>query len=263
MRDAGALRIDHVMGLARLFVIPDGEKPAAGAYLSYPFETLIGQLALESRRAECIVVGEDLGTSPWGFRERIARADVLSYRVLWFERSGESFAPPTHYPEKAMACVSTHDLPTLEGWWAAADIAEKETLGLIAPEAADAARAARRAEKEALLDALRAQGLIGDAHQPSSLFDDALARALHAFVARTPSLLAVAQLDDLAAEVNAINLPGTDRERANWRRRLPNSLDTLFDSPRASAILAGLRRNVDAIKEAYPSSGEINCRGRT
>lgn len=263
MRHAGALRIDHVIGLARLFVIPDGEKPDAGAYLSYPFETLIGQLALESRRAECIVVGEDLGTSPWGFRERIARADVLSYRVLWFERSGESFAPPTHYPEKAMACVSTHDLPTLEGWWAAADIAEKETLGLIAPEAADAARAARRAEKEALLDALRAQGLIGDAHQPSSLFDDALARALHAFVARTPSLLAVAQLDDLAAEVNAINLPGTDRERANWRRRLPHSLDALFNSPRASAIVAGLRRNVDAIEGAYPSPGEINCRGRT
>lgn len=263
MRHAGALRIDHIMGLARLFIIPDGEKPAAGAYLSYPFETLIGQLALESRRAECIVVGEDLGTSPWGFRERIARADVLSYRVLWFERSGESFAQPTHYPEKAMACVSTHDLPTLEGWWAAADIAEKETLGLIAPEAADAARAARRAEKEALLDALRAQGLIGDAHQPSSPFDDALAQALHAFVARTPSLLAVAQLDDLAAEVNAINLPGTDRERANWRRRSPHSLDALFDSPRARAILAGLCRNVDAISGAYPSPGEMDCRGRT
>jgi glycogen debranching enzyme GlgX/4-alpha-glucanotransferase len=263
MRHAGALRIDHVMGLARLFVIPDGEKPDAGAYLSYPFETLIGQLALESRRAECIVVGEDLGTSPWGFRERIARAEVLSYRVLWFERAGEGFAAPPVYPRHAMACVSTHDLPTVEGWWGEADIAEKESLGLIAPEAAEAARAARRAEKEALLDALRAQTLIGDAHQTSSRFDDELAQALHGFVARTPSLLAMAQLDDLAGEVNAINLPGTDRERANWRRRLPDSVDALFDSPRARAILAALCRNVDAIKGAYPPSGEIDCRGRT
>ncbi|AZG78011.1 glycogen debranching protein GlgX [Methylocystis rosea] len=259
MRHAGALRIDHVMGLARLFVIPDGEKPAAGAYVNYPFETLMGQLALESQRGQCLVVGEDLGTAPWGFRERIAHADVLSYRVLWFERSGEGFASPTHYPMKAMACVSTHDLPTLEGWWAAADIAEKEALGLIAPDLAEAARAARRAEKDALLDALRAQSLIDGAHHASNDFDDALARALHAFIARTPSLLAMAQLDDLAGQTQAINLPGTDRERLNWRRRLPESLDALFDLRRARAILAGLCRNVDAIPGAYRPPGEIDA----
>ncbi|WP_370646245.1 4-alpha-glucanotransferase [Methylocystis sp. SB2] len=238
---------------------PGGEKPAAGAYLSYPFETLMGQLALESQRAQCVVVGEDLGTAPWGFRERIEHADVLSYRVLWFERSGEGFASPTHYPKKAMACVSTHDLPTLEGWWAAADIAEKEALGLIAPDTAEAARAARRAEKDALLDALCAQALIDGAHHALSDFDDALARALHAFIARTPSLLAMAQLDDLAGETQAINLPGTDRERLNWRRRLPESVDALFDSRRAGAILAGLCRNVDAIPGAYRPPGEIDA----
>jgi glycogen operon protein len=259
MRHAGALRIDHVMGLARLFVIPDGEKPAAGAYVNYPFETLMGQLALESQRAQCVVVGEDLGTAPWGFRERLARADVLSYRVLWFERSREGFASPAHYPKKAMACVSTHDLPTLEGWWAAADIAEKEALGLIAPDVAEAARAARRAEKDALLEALRAQGLIDDGRRSSSAFDDLLAWALHAFIARTPSLLAMAQLDDLAGETQAINLPGTDRERSNWRRRLPESIDALLDSRRARAILAGLRRNVDAIAGAYRPPGEIDA----
>ncbi|MBG0802739.1 glycogen debranching protein GlgX [Methylocystis sp. H4A] len=259
MRHAGALRIDHVMGLARLFVIPDGEKPGVGAYLSYPFETLLGQLALESRRAQCVVVGEDLGTAPWGFRERIAHADVLSYRVLWFERSGEDFAPPTLYPKKVMACVSTHDLPTVEGWWAAADIAEKEALGLIAPDTAETARAARCAEKDALLDALRAQGLIDDGRRSSGAFDDALALALHAFIARTPSLLAMAQLDDLAGERLAINLPGTDRERLNWRRRLPESVNALVDSRRARAILAGLCRNVDAIPGAYRPPGEIDA----
>ncbi|MGJ0424964.1 glycogen debranching protein GlgX [Methylocystis sp.] len=259
MRHAGALRIDHVMGLARLFVIPDGEKPAAGAYLSYPFETLLGQLALESRGAQCVVVGEDLGTAPWGFCERIARADVLSYRVLWFERSGAGFAPPAFYPKKAMACVSTHDLPTLEGWWAEADIAEKEALGLIVPAAAEAARAARRAEKNALLDALRAQALIDNGRRSSDAFDDALALALHAFIARTPSLLAMAQLDDLAGERFAINLPGTDRERSNWRRRLPESINALVDSRHARAILAGLCRNVDAIPGAYRPPGEIDA----
>jgi len=259
MRHAGALRIDHVMGLARLFVIPDGERPAAGAYVNYPFETLMGQLALESQRAQCVVVGEDLGTAPWGFRERIAHADVLSYRVLWFERSGEGFASPTLYPKKAMACVSTHDLPTLEGWWAAADIAEKQALGLIAPDTAEAARAARRAEKDALLDALRAQALIDGAQHATSVFDDALAGALHAFVARTPSLLAMAQLDDLAGETQAINLPGTDRERSNWRRRLPESIDALVESRRARAILAGLCRNVDAIPGAYRPPGDIDA----
>jgi glycogen operon protein len=259
MSHAGALRIDHVMGLARLFIVPDGEKPAAGAYLSYPFDALLGQLALESRRAQCVVVGEDLGTVPRGFRERLAQADVLSYRVLWFERSGEGFAPPTLYPKKAMACASTHDLPTIAGWWAGADIAEREALRLITPEAAEAARIARLAEKDALLKALRGQALIGAAHQSSSPFDDALAQALHAFVARTPCVLAMAQLDDLAGETSAINLPGTDRERSNWRRRLPKLLGELFDSPRACAILAGLCRNVDAISGAYPPSGEIDA----
>ncbi len=261
MRHAGALRIDHVMGLARLFVIPDGEKPSAGAYLTYPLEALMAQLALESRRAQCVVVGEDLGTLPWGFRERMEAANVLSYRVLWFERQGEGFAPPSHYPRKAMACVSTHDLPTLEGWWAGADIAERQALGLIAPEAADVAREMRRADKNALLDALRGEGLIGDEHDASGAFDDALALALHAYVARGPSLLAIAQLDDLAGEQTAVNLPGTDRERLNWRRKLPKSLVELLQTPRAGAILAGLRRNVDHISAAYLALNEIDAAG--
>jgi len=260
MRHAGALRIDHVMGLARLFVIPEGERPASGAYLRYPFDALLDELALESRRARCMVIGEDLGTAPWGFRERIQDADVLSYRVLWFERAGEEFAPPRRYPQNSMACVSTHDLPTIDAWWAAADIAEKEALGLIAPDTAEAARAARRADKDALLDALRAQGQIDEAHRSSSAFDDALAQALHAFIARTPCLLAMAQLDDLAGEARAINLPGTDRERSNWRRRLPRPVAELFASRRARAILAGLCRNVDAIPAAYRPPSEVGHR---
>lgn len=241
MRHAGALRIDHVMGLARLFLAPEGEKARMGAYVSYPLDALLAQLAIESRRAQCLVVGEDLGTLPWGFREKLDDANVLSYRVVWFERAGADFLPPSRYPAKAMACVSTHDLPTLEGWWGGADIDEKEALGLLDRDSAAAGRSAREADKRALLDALRAEDLAG-ALAADAPFHDALARALHAFAARAPSLFAVAQLDDLAGERTAVNLPGTDRERPNWRRKLDPSVDALFATPRAAAIVSGLRR---------------------
>ena len=134
MRHAGALRIDHAMALRRLFVIPNGAKALEGAYLSYPVHDLIGQLALESHRARCVVVGEDLGTVPMGFRETMEAADILSYRVFWFERSGEEFTPPAAYPRKSLACLSTHDLPTLAGWWEGEDMREKEALGLMTAE---------------------------------------------------------------------------------------------------------------------------------
>ncbi|MGJ0393241.1 MAG: glycogen debranching protein GlgX [Methylocystis sp.] len=239
MRHAGALRIDHAMGLARLFVTPEGEKAAAGAYVSYPLDALLAQLALESHRARCVVVGEDLGTLPSGFRERLEAANILSYRVVWFERAGERFIPPRDYPTKAMACVTTHDLPTLEGWWSNADIDEKERLALLTPEAAAAQRTAREKEKRALLEALKDEGLIDDV---SAASDNAFASALHRFVARAPSLLAMAQLDDLAGESVAVNLPGTNLERANWRRKLGLSVEKLFSTPRAAAIIEGLRR---------------------
>ncbi len=151
----GALRIDHVMGLARLFVVPEGGKPLEGAYLSYPLDDLLAELALESQRAQCAVIGEDLGTLPWGFSERLARQRrMLSYRVFWFEREGDGFAPPAHYAQMAMACVSTHDLPTLKGWWEGADIAEKLALGLLSEEDARKERETRREDRRLLLAAL-------------------------------------------------------------------------------------------------------------
>ena len=244
MRHAGALRIDHVMALSRLFVVPHGAKALDGAYLSYPLNDLLGQLALESHRARCMVVGEDLGTLPWGFGERLADANVQSYRVLWFERNGADFAPPAQYAHKAMACVSTHDLPTLKGWWEGADVEEKLALGLLSEEAARIERSARRTDRRRLLEALAREGLIA-AVEEDAPFSAKLAAAAHAYAARTPSLLAMAQVDDLAGEAVAVNLPGTDRERPNWRRKLIGDLPTLFENDFARAILEGLRRNVD------------------
>ena len=159
MRHAGMLRVDHAMGLQRLFLIPDGANPAEGAYLAYPIDDLIGHVALESQRARCMVVGEDLGTVPEGFRDRLARANIQGMKVLWFERKGAEFLPPAAYPPTSVACVATHDLATLAGWWQGADIAERLSLGLSTLAKAGDAIAARREEKRGLIAALLAAGL--------------------------------------------------------------------------------------------------------
>ena len=158
MRHAGVLRIDHAMGLQRLFLIPDGARPADGAYLSYPIDDLIGHIALESERAQCMVdPGRPRHVSER--RDRVsARAKITGMRVLWFERKGVEFVSPASYPPTSVACVATHDLATLAGWWQAADIAERLELGLLSLGKAGEAIAARREEKRALLRALAAAG---------------------------------------------------------------------------------------------------------
>jgi glycogen operon protein len=240
MRHAGMLRIDHAMGLTRLFVVPDGARPAEGAYLSYPLDDLIGHVALESQRRACMVVGEDLGTVPEGFRETLTRADVLGMRVLWFERRGVDFLKPADYPALSVACVATHDLPTLAGWWLGADIAERLGLGLVSLDDAQAEIGERLKEKRALAAALLGLDLITENPDFAAPMSDELAAAVHAFLAGAGSLLASAQLDDLSGERTAANLPGTDRERPNWRHRHPLDVDALFAAPRAKEILAAL-----------------------
>ncbi len=245
MRHAGALRIDHVMGLSRLFWVPDGGRAVDGAYVAYPLDDLIGVLALESQRGRCIVVGEDLGTVEDGLRERLAAADVLSYRVLWFERDANGFRAPERYPAKAAACVSTHDLPTIAGWWRGADIDEKASLGLLARDAAEAARDARAADVQTLARALQRDAPPGEARiDPAAPFDATITAAVHRYVAAAPSELVLFQADDLAGETSAQNLPGTDRERPNWRRKVSVVAARLWDTRAGrltSAACAGRR----------------------
>jgi glycogen operon protein len=242
MRHAGVLRIDHAMGLQRLFLIPEGAKPADGAYLAYPLDELIGHIALESQRAQCMVVGEDLGTVAEGFRSRMTRANILGMRVLWFERSGAEFSPPAAYPPLSVACVATHDLATLAGWWRGADIAELLSLGLRSLAEAQEAIAERRAEKRALIAALLAAELIGIAPPEDAALDDGTAAAVHAFIGGASSLFATAQVDDLAGDAVATNLPGTDRERPNWRLKTSGDVASAFAGQRARAILTALAR---------------------
>ena len=233
MRHAGGLRIDHVMGLERLFWIPEGAAPADGAYVRYPVADLVGVLAEESVRARCFVVGEDLGTVPEGLRERLDAAAILSYRVLWFERDGTAFLPPARYPRHAAACTSTHDLPTIRGWWTGADLAERQRLGLLAAAATRTALAEREREREALRQAFAtaAGHPLPDAGDPPGDEAVGVVTAAHRYLAATPSALVLLQADDLAAETDAINLPGTDRERPNWRRKVGLPAASLWQGP--------------------------------
>jgi glycogen operon protein len=238
MRHAGALRIDHAMGLTRLFWIPDGGSGADGAYVAYPFADLLGQLALESKRANCMVVGEDLGTVPEGFRAVMSAAEILSYRVLLLEREGLAFKQAASYPRRAVACVTTHDLPPLAGWWDGADLKERTALGMI-PDLphADAERSRERgALVERLVDEDRlvASGSVAPAAAE-------IVAAAHEFIAATPSDLVMVQAEDLAGLQVGVNLPGTDRERPNWRLRLPSPVDTLLSGAAGEALLEPMR----------------------
>jgi glycogen debranching enzyme GlgX/4-alpha-glucanotransferase len=227
MAGAGALRIDHAMGLTRLFVIPKGAGAADGAYLGFPEKDLIAELAYESQRTRCVIVGEDLGTVPENFRDTMDAANILSYRVMWFEREGEGFAQAEAYPRKSVACVTTHDLPTIAGWWQGEDIREKEALGLIDAMEAEAARKDRVQLKQAFLRAIGLQAGAAHDYMPPLA---TIAEAAHGFVRQTPSLIAIAQLDDLVGEFTAVNLPGTDRERPNWRRKLKGTVAAFASS---------------------------------
>ena len=248
MRHAGALRIDHVMALMRLFWVPRGGKPVDGAYVHYPFEELAGLVALESHRHRCMVIGEDLGTVPDDVRSTLHAHDVLSYRVLMFERDAQGFRSPDAYPEAALATASTHDLPTLRGWWEGHDIDVRARLGMIAGDADAASQRDERANDRRLLVAgLDAAGVLDErarAAAASPVLSVPLAEAIVAFLAKTPSVLAVLQLEDLLLVRDQANVPGTVDQHPNWRRKLPERIeDALSRDPFASlaARLSAMR----------------------
>jgi len=242
MRHAGAVRIDHVMGLQRLYWIPPGASAAEGAYVRYPFDDLLRLIALESHRNRCLVIGEDLGTVPEGFRPRMQQAGVMSCRVLYFERDEQgAFSPPEHYPKSALTSVSTHDLPTLKGFWTARDIRWRDLLKLFSDEKSHAdAKDERERDRVLLLEALERAGLLPagiDPQTPPDALSAELLAAVHRLLARTPSRLVLVQLEDALGEVEQPNLPGAE-EHPNWRRRLPRLLEEFAGVPGLTRIAA-------------------------
>jgi 4-alpha-glucanotransferase len=265
MRSAGALRIDHAMGLRRMFWIPVGEDPSSGAYVRYPHEDLLGILALESHRNRCVVIGEDLGTVPEGFRERMAAAGALSYRVIYFEKQADRFKRPAEYPGLSLACVSTHDLPTLVGFWEKRDLTLRKRLGLYPSEELQLEEdRVRDRDRRLLLQALAAEGLLPASVDPEAPEEAAmtreLMRAVHAYLARSPTCLLMVQIDDLLGEADQINLPGTVSERPNWRRKLSCELEELAADPAVRAVAEMLRHarpdGCPALPVTLPAPGE-------
>lgn len=237
MRHAGALRIDHVMGLRRLYLIPAGAQATDGAYVRYPFGALLAAAATESRLHRCLVIGEDLGTVPDEVRAALAAARALSYRVVYFERDAEGgFRAADAFPPAAVATVSTHDLPTLAGWWEERDLALREALGLW-PDMAFAAaqRAARARDRALLVERLKREGLLAQDYAAPAAFDDALALAVHAHLARTRSAIAVVQPEDVFGERDQANVPGTVDAHPNWRRKIAPALERWADDARLRA----------------------------
>ena len=238
---AGAVRLDHAMSLVRLFWIPEGCPGSAGAYVAYRSDELLGILALESRRQGAVVIAEDLGTLPAGLPGLLADWGLLRSAVMRFERDGDgSFRPAEHYPGRALATLGTHDLPPLPGFLSGVDLALRRAAGALgSDEELAAARAERDAERAALARRLRQDGLLGDAEPDAA----ELVRAAHGFLARTPSVLVAASLDDLAGEEEPVNLPGVPIERhRSWSRRMHRPLEELAVCPEVERRLAPLRR---------------------
>jgi 4-alpha-glucanotransferase len=242
LRHAGGLRIDHVMSLSRLWLIPDGGQPEDGAYLGYPMQELLRLLALESQRHRAVIIGEDLGTVPEGFRAQIAGAGILGMQVLWFERDHGYFVEPSRWSADAMATTTTHDLPSVVGWWSERDLDWQAKLKLLSQDSEAAERAERARDRRALWDAFvhagAASGAVPQPQEPGRVADAALG-----FVARTPSPLVLAPLEDLAGAPEQPNIPGTVEQHPNWRRRWPYEAKTMLSD-------AETRRRMGIIDEA-------------
>ncbi|AKM32290.1 4-alpha-glucanotransferase [Pandoraea faecigallinarum] len=273
---SGGVRIDHVLGLSRLWVCPAGAPASAGAYLRYPLDELLAIVALESSRHRAIVIGEDLGTVPADFRARVATQGVLGTDVLWFARDDvppgpkktpRAFLDPSQWRVDAVATTSTHDLPTAVGWWTGRDIAWRVRL---APSSIDAriARRVRREDRTALWQAMSAAGVVNEsghaaAPQPPGPASDArMAERLPSpagrapstapldaivdFVALAPSALVLLPIADAIGAQEADNLPGTTTEHPNWRRRLRAPADALLREPDVASRLTRFARTRSA-----------------
>ena len=225
----GALRLDHVMSLCRLWWVAAGDSPIDGAYVHYPLHSLLTVLALESVRSACLVVGEDLGVVPDEMRRAMPEFGLYHYKVLLFERIGGRFRRPEEFVRRALGTVTTHDMPTLRSYWEGHDIDLRCRLGMYpSPEIEHDVRRERDSDRVALLAALDEQGLRPACPAvPQEPFTPALANALHVYLARSATLLVALQIEDLIGMIDPVNVPGTDREYPNWQRKLTVDVEAL------------------------------------
>jgi 4-alpha-glucanotransferase len=250
-RHGGALRIDHVMRFFRLYWIPDGADAAHGAYVRDHWDDIIRIVALESVRNRVVVIGEDLGTVEPEVRETLARFGILSYRLLYFEkdRSG-AFRKSADYPQQTLVSSTTHDLPTLAGFWVHEDIEQRRRAGVLSDEAGYRAQwAARAVEKQKMLDALLAEGLLPPGYPRSADDIPELSGELHnaviGFLASTPAMLLLVNQEDLTKETAQQNLPGTTWQYPNWSRKMHFRIDQLYSATQATDLVRMFRHWIE------------------
>ncbi|AWB67693.1 4-alpha-glucanotransferase [Saccharobesus litoralis] len=233
MRACGALRIDHAMALLRLWWVPKGDSAKEGAYVYYPVDDLLALLALESHRNQCLVIGEDLGTVPDGIPELLAENGVHSYRVFFFEVAPDGgFFSPSHYPVQAMATLTTHDMPTLRGYWHCDDLNLGKEVGVYPDEdVRQSLFASRHRDKQAILDTLHGHGSIPHSVPRNVEYTEMtqeLNFGMQIHMAKGSSALLSLQLEDWMQMDKPVNIPGTSTEYPNWRRKLSMNLSDLF-----------------------------------
>jgi 4-alpha-glucanotransferase len=229
MRYYGALRLDHVMSLCRLWWVPSGRAATDGAYVHYPLQELLTVLSLESLRNSCLVVGEDLGVVPDEMRSAMPEFGLYHYKVLLFEKLAGRFRRPEEFVRRALATATTHDMPTLRSYWEARDIELRRRLRLYPSEQVESDIVRERDhDREQLLAALREQGLAPV--RPSAPLDPytaELGRALHVYLARSSTALVAVQMEDLLGMIDPVNVPGTDNEYPNWQRKLSADIEDM------------------------------------
>lgn len=239
---AGGARIDHVLGLNRLWLVPNGASPEHGAYLQYPLHDLLRLIALESWRNRAIVIGEDLGTVPAGFDEQLAEAGLLGIRVLLFQQHNGRFFRPDEWPGTAIATTTTHDLPTIAGWWLERDIDWRKQLDLLMPGQTEGdARQDRANERAAMWRALVEAGC-AHGEMPGREDGAPAADAAAEFISATPAPLSMLPIEDALALAEQPNLPGTIDSHPNWRRRLPQTVDKVLEDAPVKKRLAAMNR---------------------
>jgi 4-alpha-glucanotransferase len=243
MRHYGALRLDHVMSLFRLWWVAAGCSSADGAYVHYPLEQLLTVLTLESVRSACLVVGEDLGVVPDEMRRAMPEYGLFHYKVLLFEKLDGRFRRPDEYMRRALATVTTHDLPTLRSYWEGRDIELRRRLNLYPSAEVEGEVARERAhDREMLLAALQEQGL-KPAQQATPLdpFTAELAQAVHLYLARSATALVALQIEDLLGMTEPVNVPGTDKEYPNWQRKVTANIEDIAARADLAAWLEEIR----------------------
>ncbi len=256
MQNCGALRIDHVMSVLRLWWIPYGETADHGAYVQYPVDDLLSLLALESQRHRCMVIGEDLGTVPVEIVSKLRNSGVYSYKVLYFESDAEkTFRAPALYPEQSMAVATTHDLPTLRGYWESGDLTLGKALGLYPDEVVlRGLYQDRELAKQGLLDALHKYGCLPKraGHKASLMsMTGILNRGMQRYIADSNSALLGLQPEDWLEMATPVNIPGTSTEYPNWRRKLSVTLEQMFADERVNKLIKDLdKRRKAASKKA-------------